>query len=556
MQNTMGSTGTVPDPTSLESAAIPSTPLAGLPQHFEALRYLDGSDPTLPGEGIYAAAIQDATAVWEVYCEDARKTPDPGEYWIPEVLRSEYRLRRMGRMRKTAWFLDLLLKPVSWMLPCPMPFQRRLLKRGLYHAFQDTAKFALMRDMGQAFDSNATSAFAEIRKHMPRALAEAQFGRRRDRAADVRRAFSTYEEFTKYVPRWFPSASPLGYAMTQPEALRWVYDQVVEVIGAVPKQLLSNGVFGKICRSLFGVIAFKTTHLPKDLPQARLNQEILESMQAGIHFGITYIFDDLMDLDEYPREEKKRFYKAVVDLLQGGTVDYTPQEPMSRLVLKSLQSFRTMFGDRQVRPIYNAYLALALAQIQDGKRSFDGVHSEKEVFAALMVKSAYTRIVPALLGRLPITRNFLAHSYMTSLHHQMLDDLKDLKDDLESNTFTPYTYYVRSKGVNPDFRHPLATYLRAICMIVNKLGGHPEVRRLWASRLILALRVFEFKGGKGALRKFLAEHPIGDHEIQALLLRVAEVSEVVLDAESLLASLASTTSMHVRGMEATPIMTH
>jgi hypothetical protein len=65
-----------------------------------------------------------------------------------------------------------------------------------------------------------------------------------------------------------------------------------------------------------------------------------------------------------------------------------------------------------------------------------------------------------------------------------------------------------------------------------------------------------FKGGRGTLRKFFEDHPTGHRRFEELLLKVSDVSEVALDPESIMAALASTTSMHVRGMKAVPVAGH
>jgi hypothetical protein len=519
--------------------------------------YLNGSKDVLQGEKVYAASLQDASALWSLYVEDAREAPPSGVLWGADLERSRARLLRYSLVRKSAWVLDLLLKPVSGLLPCPFPFQRRLLRRSLERAFHDTSRFALVRDMGQPADSTVTAGFQPIRQALPRLIASGQYGPDRVSAEDITRMFRSFEGFNDYFSRWIrPDTNPLAHALNERTTLKWLYEHMVEVIHIVPEALLSKGVFGKICRSLLGVIGFKISHLPPELPQARLNEEIFESIQAGFHFGRTYLFDEIMDLDDFPREEKQRFLKAVVDLVSGGGIVESPTNPCALLVLESLQAFEPLFGDTYVRSIHNAYLALALSQIEDGKKSFDAAYSEKEIYAPLMVKSAYTRILPAILGRLPITPEFLSHAYAIALPNQLVDDFRDLADDQASNTFTPYTYYVRARSTNPDLRHPLSIYLHAISLVVRKFGGQPDVRKLWLSRFVQALRVFELKGGLGSLDRFFENHPHGGKEFQEQLLGLVGFSNLVVDPEGLLASLASAASMQARGMSVTRVAGH
>ena len=556
MQETVPQTGAGPDTGIRIDVPSLNAPLPGFPDHFKATRYLDGTDPNPRGDAMYSAALHDAAAIWDLYCEDFRSAPPSSVLWGADLERAYRQLRQFAFAQKAARVGDLLLKPFSGLMSCPSPCQKQLLESGLERSFKDTGMFALMRDMGRAYNSGATAALAPIRRALPGILSTAHFGRNPITADDHRRVFRSLEDFTVFVQRWItPDAGAIGRAMLRPEAVQWLYDHIVELIRVVPEKVLSNGIFGKICRSLFGTMAFKVSHLPKEVTQARMDREVFECIQAGFHFGRTYLFDDLLDLDT-PADEKKRLLKATLDQLTGVPIEDPPSNPASRMVIDSLQAFRTIYGEAHARSIYNAYLALAMAEIQEGKKSYDALYAEKEIYVPLMVKSAYTRIIPALLGRFPITTNFLAHAYMTSLHHQMLDDFKDLKDDLADNTFTPYTYYVRGRGANPDFRHPLPVYLHAISMIVRKLGNEPEIRRLWISRMVLGLKVFEFKGGKGSLKKFLADHPHGEKDFEELLLKVAGATEVVLDPESILASLTSTSSMYVRGMTATPLITH
>jgi hypothetical protein len=524
---------------------------------FRSAPYLDGSDGVLlPGE-VYAASLEDAARLWKATLEDALEGSFSVDSWIPDLQGSYRRLRGYSLARKAAGALDLLLRPVRGLLSCPAPFQSRLLRGSLERAFQEAARFVMIRDLGRAVDAGAIAALRPIRRSLPELIASGRFGPGKLTAEDHRRALRTLEDFSGYVGRWLPSdAGPVAAALRNPRAVEWLFDHVTEVIATVPETLLSRGVFGKICRSLFGVLAFKISHLPEDLSQARLDEEIFESVQAGFHFGRTYLFDEIMDLDGFPREERNRFFGAVMDQLSGKPVADPPSDPSARLVLESLQAFPTLFGEAHARSIYHAYLALAHSQIQDARKSFAAAYSEEEVYAPLMVKSAYTRILPALLGRLRITSDFLAHSYLVALPNQLIDDLRDLSDDQAASAFTPYTYFVRAGSGNPDFRHPLSVYLHALDFVARKLGGDPEIRRLWISRFVSALRVFEFKGGRGALSRFLSAHPCGGREFERILLDLADFADLVLDPEALLASLASATSMYVRGLEAAPVAGH
>lgn len=556
LSKTMAAAGAIADPGIRVEAPTPHVRAPGLSTRFESAPYLDGSICEFAGEAIYAASIHDAEATWDLFLEDRGKATFSADWWAPDLKASHRRLRKYVWARRAAWVADAILKPISWLFPCSSLCQQQLLERHLATAFRDTERFANMREFGLPLDKGIDGTLETIRHALPELLSRAQFTRKLPTPEDYRRAFSTFETFSGNLLKWVPPDNPLCRALTQPETMRWFYDHVLEVIQVFPERLLAEGAFGKFCRSLFGVVAFKISHLSRDISQAHLNREVFESIQAGIHFGRTYLYDDVLDSKDYPREEKERFLNAVARLLSGHEIDYTPTEPAARLVIESLLAFKTLFGEQLVRPIYNSYLALARASVTEGKRKHDGVYSEKEIYGPLVVKAVHTRILPALMGRLPITQEFLAHAYLVSVHNQMEDDFKDVGDDLASNTFTPYTHYVRGRSANPDLRHPLTVYLHAVSVIVRKLGDAPEVRRLWLTGLIDGLRILRFKGGPGSLRKFFQDHPTGNRKFEELLLQVSDVSEVVLNAESIMAGLASTASMHVRGMKAVPVAGH
>jgi hypothetical protein len=556
LTKSMAAAGAIAEPEIRAAAPLAHVRLPGLPTRFESAPYLNGSLLEFSGDAIYTASIQDAEAIWDLFLEDRDKNSFTPDWWAADLERAYGRLRKFVWARKAAGVADALLAPISWLFPCPAPCQQSLLEHHLGRAFTDTERFANMRDLGLALDSGVNKALETIRVALPSVLSRAQFSRKPLTPQDYQRAFGSFESFSATVRKWTMRDNPLSVALTQPDTLKWLYDHLMEVIRVFPERMLADGAFGKFCRSLFGVVAFKIAHLPKDISQTHLNREIFESVRAGLHFGRTYLYDDVLDSKDYPREEKERFLGAVADLLSGQPIDYAPSEPAARLVIESLVAFKTIFGEQLVRPIYNSYLALAHASVTEGRRKHDAVYSEKQIYGPLVVKAVYTRILPALMGRMPITNDFLAHAYLVAVHNQMEDDFKDVADDLASNTFTPYTHYVRGRSSNKDLRHPLTVYLHAISLIVRKLGDTPEVRRLWISGLIEGLRVVRFKGGRGTLRKFFEDHPTGHRRFEELLLKVSDVSEVALDPESIMAALASTTSMHVRGMKAVPVAGH
>lgn len=501
---------------------------------------LQPNENSISAETFYKNARADADRTWATF-GDLSKTDASSTSAIVEAfdITNEH-LEEQIKIRKCLVKADCFIGTITGLKkakPLTSWFDLRL----EYAALKESFKLALVRDMGILV---APSDFPRVpRRALDRVI---KLSEKIHAAYPTGRI--TLDQLKSLFIRKFPTQRANIESLLTHKTVVWVDMQLHEFIRRTPAQLINEGSYGKLLRSIMGTVAFSAAFMPKDIAEELKEERLARAVKAGFYFGVTYLFDDLMDTDKIlSSSEKKTFFKSVLAALQGADVSSLPipDSPAAAQVFESYRGLLELYPFETNRRLYYSYLTLAMAQIEECNRNFESLYTENEIYGPLIVKSAYTRILPAVITDAPITDSFVEHSNRAALVNQLMDDFHDFYDDYEEGVFTPFTYYAK-KGRHIGMEHPFKVYLSGIAQMIAATGG-PSVQRVWMIQVFRTLKQFKNSFGRNRLEQFFKDYPLNDPELQAAVLRSIDTSELIPDHEMIMARKATEYAKQVRG---------
>lgn len=270
----------------------------------------------------------------------------------------------------------------------------------------------------------------------------------------------------------------------------WLPNQFKRALDNLPEPILEDGGFGKVCRVIGGVFLYALTGLDGvgsyKLAKARMEQ----ALKGGYYFGMFYpLIDDVFDHPEILSSKDKH---QLVELLEHWIVgDFTIENvlktnPTISLLEEILREFHLLFPLEKNETLYVSAMMLFLAQIEDGRKSFDETYSVSELYVPIIIKAAYTRILAASISGITVNEDLLKHMKMAGLNLQMMDDFRDWFSDYKTGQFTPFTYYM--KGPHNQEINPFSLYLISLRIHFANFHDDPFFVNMLMKRLVISIQ--------------------------------------------------------------------
>lgn len=347
----------------------------------------------------------------------------------------------------------------------------RLAKRVIKYSLLETEKIAIMRDLGKD-PAKIASPFDYIGGPFQKSLAI-------QRLLDSISWNSKTKSFTLPFLQFLANNQPI---------YQWVHERIKEMADSLPEILAREGFYGKLVRSMIGVVGYC---FKKD---KAYNLE--RAVSLGFWFGVLYLYDEVLDIPNLVSNEEKVWLSKRVHSFCIGKPGPAVRESLSDTSLWlncAFDELAILCPRPEYQPFYSLLGLLAKAQEQE-YASEEGAADIVSIYTLISMKSAMTRLIPAALAGWKITESYFKYSLVTGVANQLLDDLRDIPEDLINCVPTSYTRHLKGE----PFEHPLKTYFRAletsICLLKpkNKL----TIRVLWSIRLTQALRVLALKSAK------------------------------------------------------------
>lgn len=347
----------------------------------------------------------------------------------------------------------------------------RLTKRVVKRSLIEAEKIAIVRDLGKD-PAKTTSPFDDIEGPFQKSLA-------------VQRLLDSIS--------WDPETKSFAFSLLQVfdnnrQINQWVHERIKEMFDSLPEVLAKEGFYGKLVRSMIGVVGYC---FKKDKAY-----DLERATKLGFWFGVLYLYDEALDLPGLvSREEKLWLAKRVRSFCNGGPGPVIRRNLSSTSIWlnRAFDELAVLCPRRDYQPFYSLLGLLAKAQEQE-YASEENAADIVSSCALISMKSAMTRLVPAALAGWEITESYFRYSLVTGVANQLLDDLRDIHEDLANRVPTLYTRHLKGE----TFEHPLKIYFRALEASIRYLRPKNRliVRVLWSIRLTQALRILALKSAK------------------------------------------------------------
>ncbi len=322
------------------------------------------------------------------------------------------------------------------------------------------------------------------------------------------------------------------------EDITYLHNEIIEFIRICPESYLKKGIFAKYIGSLFGVMKFNY----KD-PDIDYHQKIL----LGSCFGITYLFDEIIDDHAYSIEEKKEYYRVISQILKSGKGDETEfsKDPLMAFTENTLIKIRETLSEKRWNMLAKSYSVIADASVKGAGWKYCHSLSDEDLYINAALKGSYTRIIPAILADCNITGNFLTHSLRSGYIFQLPDDLRDIPDDIKNENVTAFNYY--PDGVSRLNYHPINILLMAISRI--SYVDYPEMKDacpLYMISIFQSLKALYIKNNGEDLCNFFMNMNFPDETIIEHLCQTGRYCTMITDFETEIAGKCTLISLDMK----------
>ncbi len=459
----------------------------------------------------YEEAKKQARDYYNKICGDQESLSlqaDKMNPWFEKAIRELIGLKRMNLFTT---FGDTLLSPGKHNI------KNRFLKKVYKQAADDSVLYFQLRDNGKNVkidELNQPLAYLRNEAHLYL------------ENINLKKTIQLHPE--EFVLRFLTTLGLSDYAEV-------FFQKGEHAIDIIPEIILKEGGLGKLIWTMAGVIMYKLEKLQSLDKSPECITELLDAIEAGYNFGLTYpLVDDVLDSSHVLNDDEKTQYSSLVySALQRGFINEkdVPGHPIALELKKAFDVLTELYPFEKNRDLYRALTNLHLAQIEEADRDFNKTYSDQDIYAPVIIKAAYTRIVTALMAGLDVTSEFVSKMMMAGLPTQLIDDFRDYPSDIKTGHFTPFTYYAHAHKRQTGFTNPMLLYLASLNKIIGSHNNDQQVGRLLSRRFTQAVKQFSIYNGteniKGFYDVFLPENPY----IRKSITKIARYKESILDVE-------------------------
>jgi len=247
----------------------------------------------------------------------------------------------------------------------------------------------------------------------------------------------------------------------------------------IPDCMNEDNPISKIFRTYLGTSAFQLAYLKHSNVKINKNN-IHKIIYLSFIFGSSYIFDIYLDNIKINKNDKLLAMKYVISICKNKNVcNISYQHNIIKICCDQLKKIKTLCPDNYTI-IYKMFYALCLSQLGDWKK----YHRDyRNYFQTYIVKAALCRLILFGLSGAAITPQTLKHHLLIGLSNQLLDDLRDYKEDAQSSASNAF---LKFKDVD-NCIDPMIMYLVTIREISRGSTDESEAFKLLNYRLLQGL---------------------------------------------------------------------
>jgi len=308
------------------------------------------------------------------------------------------------------------------------------------------------------------------------------------------------------------------------ECSEWMKQKLKHALKIIPVDIIKEGGFTKVLRTIAGVLLFCITSLPEEQEDKSRKTEIFNAVKAGYYYGMMYpLIDDILDSNTVFSAGEKTQFNNIINNFVTGDLKEKPEFADNLLIMEVKNCFDGLvetLPDKSVAKVFNSLYMLYLSQTEDGKKELNGRYSDLDIYGPILIKAAYTRIIAASIAGIDITPSFKDRLFSQGLEMQLVDDFRDFTDDIKSGNFTPFVYY-NHQDRNMNNINPMIVFLASLNDTIVNYNNNKQVQYVLAKRFSHGVKKHVLKSGKSDLSEFFSLFPPGSDKIAGVVQDIA-----------------------------------
>ena len=444
--------------------------------------------------------------------------PNVGE-GLPDLFNNTLRdIKKYKKKMELASSFNKLVKPLPF---SKVDFITLFRKRKLLQAIEKTAMYFNLRDIGK--NIRFESIFNRGIEFEYNAHIELSYKTRKIVMENLR--FNSAREDIEAL------VNLTSQGHIDSEYADWVKENLKYAVNIIPYNIMTIEGFGKLIRVMVGTLFHALDTLPSYYNKLETTDYIFRALKAGYYYGLTYpLVDDILDSKKIiSTKEKKEMTESIRQGLEGKEIDWLKisNHPIAEPLKKIFEGLTEIYPIKENKEIYHAILMLHEAQVEDNLRNIRNYYNAEEIYTSIILKSAYSRIVPGLLGGRKLTEAFYDKMMVWGIHNQLMDDLRDYSTDGKNNSFTPYVYYSTEHGKR--IINPFNVYMASLELVMECFNYEQNAVELIMTRISQAIKTNVKKNPLG-LEKFISDMNVRP-DISSLMMEMARYQDFIIDPE-------------------------
>lgn len=319
----------------------------------------------------------------------------------------------------------------------------------------------------------------------------------------------------------------------------WLIGKLKTVSENIPEGMNAEHAQRKLIKIIAGVLMHVLEELDDNLSSKERSKKLDEAIRLGYCYGLTYPFiDDLLDAKLLSDEETTRYTNLIRTTLTTGTVPELGRwsgknESLIRFIHQELGSAFEYIKAHQ-RPesltlfFEQSYVFFQSQEIDRLRELTHPAYSNKDLYVPIILKSSSSRLIARAVLDAPENEGFSDRTFYYGIYNQLADDFADMFDDMKEGAVTPYTYYMKYKGVRNDLINPFEMYWTVIYYLIHKVfQSDKKTCEVILDRAINGLKRFKEKMGtkkyNEVMEMFATKNQIFNRLIQKMVRKADDV---------------------------------
>ncbi|MGL5150110.1 MAG: polyprenyl synthetase family protein [Clostridium sp.] len=287
----------------------------------------------------------------------------------------------------------------------------------------------------------------------------------------------------------------------------WLFEKLKLVSENIPDKMSYEHAQRKLIKIILGVMMHETEIMDEGISKEEKKNRLERAIRLGYAYGLTYPFiDDIFDANILSEDEEMRYSNIIKESLTTGEVPEfgewnSENKELMEFVEKELKEAFLFIKDNQTPRVFENFLNQAYiffnSQEVDRVKDLNKKYTNENIIIPVILKSSYSRLIARAVTGVEQDCDFDKRTFYYGIYNQLSDDFADMFEDLQKNSLTPYTYFLRYNKEDNSVINPFKLYLMVVYnLIFNIYGGDEKTKDVIFSRVINGLRRFKEKIGE------------------------------------------------------------